>query len=313
MFTKFMTNYQEVEALSDFQAIAGASYVSHQPLSQIMPSRLGGVARHYIRAEKVNQIVEAAKIAINNKIPYRVIGAGTATLVGESGFPGLIIQNVTSNIFVLENDSKVCCDSGVENGSFISALASRGRGGVEFLSVIPGTVGSALATNAGSFGRKISSYIRQITLFDPDSKNVISLGQKEIANPEFLKMFRSDLVFPPIILSLTVQLAALTQEEIIRRLGLVKKYLPKTIDKIFSHLLSESVGNISSDKEFSSIMKQAGVSYNQQQGALTIKKDATPTSVRKAIDTIVEKAHQLGIEEDERLTYLGYFNEGDVA
>lgn len=313
MSTKFMTNYPKTEPSAGFLEVIGDGYVSHQPLSEVMPTRIGGVARHYVVATRVEQIVEAAKFAIEHKIPYRVIGAGTATLVGESGFPGLIIRNQTSNIFCLDSSSLVQCDAGVDNIRLVNSLASRGLGGIEFMSVIPGTVGSAIVTNACALGRRLSSYLRQATLFDPDSKKVVTLKQDEIVRPEFLRAFKSDLVFPPIVLALTLQLTVLTQEEIIRRLGLVKSHLPKTTERVLSHLFDEKISNISSDKTVLARMKHFRVSYDQQSGCLTMKKDATPRGVREIVELINQKAKELGLEQEERLTYLGYFTDEDVA
>jgi UDP-N-acetylenolpyruvoylglucosamine reductase len=308
-----MTSYQPVDVSAGFQAIVDDGYVSHQPLSEIMPTRIGGVARHFIRASQIDQIVESLKLAISNRVPYRIIGSGTATLVGESGFPGLIIKNSTKNIFSLSESSRVSCDSGVENSHLVNQLASRGLGGIEFLSVIPGSVGSAVVTNARSLGRQTVSYVRSVNIFDPDTKKVVAIGQDEIIKPGFQKMFNQELVFPPVILTVTLQLAALTQEEIIRRLGLVKSYLPRTTDRVLSHIFSEEPPKEMFDKELLTTLKQLKVSYDQKSGYLLVKREATPKQVRTAVDAIIQRAREFGVEEDERLTYLGYFSEEAVA
>ncbi|MEX2361826.1 MAG: FAD-binding protein, partial [Patescibacteria group bacterium] len=159
-----MKNYP-VKSVNDiFRDRFGGKFSDHQPLSEVMPMGMGGVSSLFVDALTVVDLVDAAKLAVANKRPYRVIGAGTATLIGESGFPGLIIKNSTRNIFRLDNSSRVVCDSGVDNALLVNSMASQGLGGIELLVTVPGTVGGATITNAQSSNWKFLSYIREICI-----------------------------------------------------------------------------------------------------------------------------------------------------
>jgi len=307
-----MTSYPETNLSASFLNIS-ESYQSHQPLSEVFPVKIGGVARHYLTANDSTEIIEAAKLAIANKIPYRTVGASTAVLVGESGFPGLIIVNQTKGIFPLHEHSQVRVETGTENRQFVNTMATANLGGVEFLSAIPGTIGGAIVTDAQALGKKISSFIKKLTIFEPDSQKIVTLEGGELKEQAFFGAFDEKLVYPPIILTATLQMSFLPQEEIIRRLRIVGTASRRNIVNVFGHLLREKLPPKSIDRTLQKNLKLFKVRYQPEDDLLFIYNGATPTNVKTAISELLAKAKELGIEQNERLTYLGYFDEQVVA
>ena len=60
--------------------------------------KLGGPADYFVEAKTKEELVEAVRYAIDQKIPYLVLGGGSNVLVGDLGFRGLVIKNRTSSV-----------------------------------------------------------------------------------------------------------------------------------------------------------------------------------------------------------------------
>ena len=87
------------------------------------------------------------------ELEIRFIGLGSNLLVRDGGFPGTVIStfNVLSGIDWLE-DTVLRAGAGATCSKVARTAAKAGMVGAEFLAGIPGTLGGALAMNAGAFG-----------------------------------------------------------------------------------------------------------------------------------------------------------------
>lgn len=288
----------------------GDNLKDHFPLSSVIPIKVGGVGYMFLEANTTADLVDAAKISIENKLPYVAIGGGTAVIVGESGFPGLVIKNNTKNAYRISGSSRVVCDSGVENSNVVNSMASIGLGGIEFLDSIPGTVGGAIISNAELGDRMILSYVKEISMFDPDSEKII-----KVTKPEFesirTTISNNSLVHPPIILTVTLQFARLAQDEIIRRLSLIKKNFRQSRGRSLGYVFSQKLSDVRIKKEPLRQLKLLNVSYDKIIDRFYLGNTCTPKQLKGAINVISKEARGYGIETVERITYLGYYQGED--
>ncbi len=307
-----MTNLPPSRINEIFAERFGENFRDHQPLSQILPTRIGGVADYFVVAKQANDLVDAAMLAIEHKIPYRVLGSGTGVLVGESGFPGLIIQNHTSGCTRLGGSSRVDVESGTKLSFLVHSLASQGLGGLEFFSLIPGTVGGAIASTAAQNGQKVSSFVREIRLFDPDRRKVASLPFSDIATPARTPLFSDDVVFPPILISATFQMAQLSQDEILRRLKILGKNRRGWPATAIAMPFIDQINQIPTEKDVAKELGQIGVRYFANEELLTFNPEKTqPAQVRQALESLQQQAARFGVETTPRVTYLGYYQDKD--
>ena len=88
--------------------------------------------------------------------PLFWLGLGSNLLVRDGGFAGTVIatQGRLERMQWLEAD-RLYAEAGVACAKIARTAARAGRCGVEFLAGIPGTLGGALAMNAGAFGGEI--------------------------------------------------------------------------------------------------------------------------------------------------------------
>lgn len=309
-----MKNYPETSIESLFRDKFGDRVSGHKPLKDVLPVGIGGVCRYYLEAQSIAEIIEAARIAIENKIPYRVIGDGTATLVGESGYSGLMIKPISQRTLVIEEHSRVICDCSLGNSMLVATMASRGLGGLEFIAAIPGSIGGAVITGAEFGTRKIKSYVKEISFFDPDTKEIAYMEGQNNDSENISNYFLAEgLVFPPILLTVTLQFARLTQEEILRRLRLIGPSNIASKKRCLGHVFSLKLSGAQIDKDTQKQLRQLNIDYDNRRDLIVLRNNASPSQVRGAVNLLKKVALAFGIEESERITYLGYYQEDDAT
>ena len=127
----------------------------NEPMSKHCSLRSGGATSEFFQPVDVNELSDFLK---NNKKPILMVGLGSNLLVRDKGFDGVTIHTKSLKELSISSDF-------IESGAGTSlaklsrfALANL-KYGAEFLSAIPGSVGGALAMNAGAFGSEIWQYV----------------------------------------------------------------------------------------------------------------------------------------------------------
>jgi UDP-N-acetylmuramate dehydrogenase len=133
--------------------------------------KIGGTVSLLVTCISATQLAAVMKKVIAGKLPYLVIGGGSniAFSDGQTRVVVLLAQAAAVGSAVpmrLLDSGSLEVESGVRNQPFLSWCASRGAGGLEFLSGIPGTLGGAAAVNAGAFGRSMADMLLGADIID---------------------------------------------------------------------------------------------------------------------------------------------------
>jgi UDP-N-acetylmuramate dehydrogenase len=98
--------------------------------------------------------------------PLLWLGLGSNLLVRDGGIRGVVID--TTGLARLEraNDTVITCEAGVLCARIARQCIKWGLGPAEFLAGIPGTLGGALAMNAGAFGGETWPRVRSVDVCD---------------------------------------------------------------------------------------------------------------------------------------------------
>jgi UDP-N-acetylmuramate dehydrogenase len=139
----------------------------NEPMARHTTFRIGGPADLFITCDTIADLSETVRLCVEQGIEWTVVGKGSNLLVSDTGYRGAVI--VLGREFkahsVQGSDIKAgaaCILAYVVRDAF-----SRGLGGMEFAVGIPGTVGGALAMNAGSSGVWMDSVVESVTLLVP--------------------------------------------------------------------------------------------------------------------------------------------------
>ncbi len=164
------------------------------PLSKLTSFRIGGKAKAVIW---VNDEVCLKKLIFYLKeegFPYYFLGQGTNVLVRDHGYPGIIIKLGLGfeRIGILlkeKNAVYLRVGGGIKLSKLLMASLRHGWGGLEYLVGIPGTLGGAIAGNAGAFGHTIEENVTDIKVMTPEveiewySKNALRFDYRTASLP----------------------------------------------------------------------------------------------------------------------------------
>jgi UDP-N-acetylmuramate dehydrogenase len=110
----------------------------------------------------------AILFAQEKKLAIFVLGGGSNVLVSDKGFDGLVIKINIQGIEEVENGNGVLVKvaAGGAWDDFVKWSVERGYGGLENLSLIPGSVGAAPVQNIGAYGVEVGNLIESTEVFD---------------------------------------------------------------------------------------------------------------------------------------------------
>jgi UDP-N-acetylmuramate dehydrogenase len=99
--------------------------------------------------------------------PVLMVGLGSNLLIRDGGFDGTaIFTHGALNALRLEADGTLYAEVGVSSPKVARFAANHARTGAEFLAGIPGTLGGALAMNAGCHGGEIWSFVERVRMLN---------------------------------------------------------------------------------------------------------------------------------------------------
>jgi len=149
----------------------------HVSLAEYTSWRVGGAAEMlFIPADPEDLIVFLKHLP--ETMPLLWLGLGSNVLIRDGGIGGAVVitQGALAGITQL-NETMVRAEAGVSCAQIARYTARLGLTGLEFMAGIPGTVGGALAMNAGCYGGETWNHVHQVEILDRFGKKQIRLGK----------------------------------------------------------------------------------------------------------------------------------------
>ena len=137
------------------------------PLAKHTSWRSGGSADTlYIPADRDDLAHFVAQLPAGE--PLLAIGLGSNTLVRDGGVRGTVVVMHNPGAVLAVADGLIYADAGLACPKLARFAANHARAEAEFLAGIPGTVGGALAMNAGCYGGEIWRYVVRVEVLRRD-------------------------------------------------------------------------------------------------------------------------------------------------
>ena len=136
-----------------------------EPMARHVSWRAGGAAdRFYAPADLAD--LQRFMATLPAQEPLLFVGLGSNLLVRDGGFRGTVIALHAAKLHPVLSGSLVYATAGVAAPKVARFAARHDLAGAEFLAGIPGTVGGALAMNAGCYGGETWQVVEQVQTID---------------------------------------------------------------------------------------------------------------------------------------------------
>jgi UDP-N-acetylmuramate dehydrogenase len=179
-------------AMHDFAFAAEFSgrVLLDEPMSKHTSWHVGGPADLFFTPRDAADIAAFLR-ALPAATPVLWIGLGSNLLVRDSGLRGAVIATHGAlQSIEREGETRVRCDAGVPCARIARQCVKWGLGPAEFFAGIPGTLGGALAMNAGAWGAETWSHVAQVEVMDRSGqiharrRQDYEVGYRHVAAPQ---------------------------------------------------------------------------------------------------------------------------------
>ena len=159
--------------------IAGEENVkADEPMKKHTSFKIGGPADFLVTPCSVQSLCEVIKLCKKENLPIFIMGNGTNLLVSDKGIRGVVVKIYDNlNRYTVKGD---CIEA--YGGILLSKLSNialeNELTGLEFASGIPGTLGGAVAMNAGAYGGEMKDVVVETEFIDKDGNLKIIRGDE---------------------------------------------------------------------------------------------------------------------------------------
>lgn len=163
--------------------------LTDEPMARHTTWRVGGPARHFYRAAGEADLV-AFVASLPPREPVVWLGLGSNLLVRDGGIAGTVIATHGALVSIdREGDTRIEVGAGVACAKLAKQCARWNLGDGEFFAGIPGTIGGALAMNAGAWGGETWERVVSVRTLDRDgnvrtrTRDDFEIGYRTVHGP----------------------------------------------------------------------------------------------------------------------------------
>jgi UDP-N-acetylmuramate dehydrogenase len=171
-----MSKHQWYEELQ--KKITTGTLLIDEPLCKYTMTKLGGAADLLVIPGTIDETETVVRYAYENEIPLLLLGNGSNMVVRDGGVRGIVLH--LSQLKDIKIDGSLVH---AEAGALIIDVSKRAAAailsGIEFACGIPGSIGGAMAMNAGAYGGEIKDIIVQATVLTQAGERLI-LSKEEL-------------------------------------------------------------------------------------------------------------------------------------
>lgn len=155
-------------------------------LASLTTMRVGGPAERILVARTREELVTHTLDLWRENEDWLLLGGGSNTVISDEGFPGTVLLVRSEGIEIVDDESlptghvRVRVQAGHDWDGFVATSVSRGWGGVEALSGIPGLVGAAPIQNIGAYGTELADTLHSIELLEESSGEVVRVATADL-------------------------------------------------------------------------------------------------------------------------------------
>ncbi len=295
-----------------YMALSGAydaDVLRDERLSRRTSYRVGGPADLFVVVHTYEALVRTLGVLSREEVPWVVLGRGTNVLVADEGYRGCVIklEGDFSRISFGE-DGTVTAGAGAMLSRLVSQTLSHELSGLEPCVGIPGTVGGALAMNAGARREWIGACVSSLVTLRPGE------GMHRWEGSDIDWGYRwTSLPTSEVILEATLQLESAPKKDIAQAMErrIVRRRMSQPVGapscgSVFKNPPDKSVGRLIDDCGLKGYA-QGGACVSQEHANFIINTGgATAADILSVMshvhDTVLDRT---GIDLAPEVKYLG--------
>jgi UDP-N-acetylmuramate dehydrogenase len=138
------------------------------PLQRLNTFGIAARARAYLAVREVGQLAAVMADPALSKLPRLLLGGGS-NIVLTGDVDALVLHMAIEGKEILAGSAThtlVRCGGGESWHGFVQWTLAQGLGGLENMSLIPGTVGAAPIQNIGAYGTELKDVFHALTVYD---------------------------------------------------------------------------------------------------------------------------------------------------
>ncbi|WIV13520.1 UDP-N-acetylmuramate dehydrogenase [Proteiniborus sp. MB09-C3] len=152
--------------------IERGTVLTDEPMSKHTSFKIGGPVDVFVIPGTVQELASSIKLCKDEGLGYFVMGNGSNLVIRDKGMRGIVIKISESMSNVEVKGTKLIAEAGALL-SVVSKVALRNSlTGLEFASGIPGSLGGAIAMNAGAYGGEMKDVVAKVMCLDTDGNFV---------------------------------------------------------------------------------------------------------------------------------------------
>lgn len=146
--------------------VPGEDIFCREPMCRHTTFRVGGEAQCFIRIGNKEQLMHIIPYLQQVETPFFILGNGSNLLVGDKGYPGVILQIGDKMNRIHVEDGLVIAQAGALLSQVARSAMEYSLTGLEFASGIPGTIGGGVVMNAGAYDGEMKQVVERVTVLD---------------------------------------------------------------------------------------------------------------------------------------------------
>jgi len=148
------------QAVLEFSGLIGSHNVKiDEPMKNHTSFKVGGPADILVTPDSTENLVKVFNLCRRERLPTFVIGNGTNLIVRDKGIRGIVIK-VLDNLSKYEViDDTIKAETGILVARLSQIALENELSGMEFTEGIPGTLGGAVAMNAGAYTGELADIV----------------------------------------------------------------------------------------------------------------------------------------------------------
>ncbi|MBP7176250.1 MAG: UDP-N-acetylmuramate dehydrogenase [Thermoclostridium sp.] len=140
--------------------------------------RVGGEAVMLVLPYSVAEIKRVLQVLVRAHVSHTIIGNGTNLIVSDHGYSGVILKLADNFAAITVCGDQITAQSGASLAAVSNAAYRAGLTGFEFASGIPGTIGGAVAMNAGAYDGEMKDVVIKTTAIGDNCEMVHLSGEE---------------------------------------------------------------------------------------------------------------------------------------